>query len=132
MLTKVAARKTAGVLGDDLALNAEPVAGVQVDRELCPPYGQWRVRPVLDEEPLGRWNRGDVFRWRRHSRAQAAVCSPVGTGRGTIGESGSFIGAVLSVAAQMLVDALSGIIAKALTLIAVTGVIKVVPQRRAI
>jgi predicted DNA repair protein MutK len=33
-LTKVAARKTAGVLGDDLALNAQQVAGVRADREL--------------------------------------------------------------------------------------------------
>ncbi len=32
--TKVAAKKTAGVLGDDLALNAEQVAGVSPDREL--------------------------------------------------------------------------------------------------
>jgi uncharacterized protein len=34
LLTKVAARKTAGVLGDDLALNAQQVAGVRADREL--------------------------------------------------------------------------------------------------
>jgi predicted DNA repair protein MutK len=34
ILTKVAAKKTAGVLGDDLALNAEQVTGVNVDREL--------------------------------------------------------------------------------------------------
>jgi predicted DNA repair protein MutK len=34
LLTKVAAKKTAGVLGDDLALNAEQVAGVQAAREL--------------------------------------------------------------------------------------------------
>lgn len=33
-LTKVATKKTAGVLGDDLALNAEQVAGVATDREL--------------------------------------------------------------------------------------------------
>ena len=33
-LTKVAAKKTAGVLGDDLALNAQQVTGVQTDREL--------------------------------------------------------------------------------------------------
>jgi uncharacterized protein len=33
-LTQVAVRKTAGVLGDDLALNAEQVAGVRVEREL--------------------------------------------------------------------------------------------------
>ncbi len=34
VLTKVAAKKTAGVLGDDLALNAEQVTGVDPDREL--------------------------------------------------------------------------------------------------
>lgn len=34
MMTKVAAKKTAGVLGDDLALNAQQVAGVNADREL--------------------------------------------------------------------------------------------------
>ena len=34
LLTKVAAKKTAGVLGDDLALNAQQVAGVSADREL--------------------------------------------------------------------------------------------------
>jgi uncharacterized protein len=34
LLTKVAARKTAGVLGDDLALNAQQVAGVRAEREL--------------------------------------------------------------------------------------------------
>jgi predicted DNA repair protein MutK len=33
-MTKVAARKTAGVLGDDLALNAQQVAGVRAEREL--------------------------------------------------------------------------------------------------
>lgn len=34
LMTKVAAKKTAGVLGDDLALNAEQVTGVRADREL--------------------------------------------------------------------------------------------------
>jgi len=34
VLSKVAAKKTAGVLGDDLALNAQQVAGVRADREL--------------------------------------------------------------------------------------------------
>ena len=34
LMTKVAAKKTAGVLGDDLALNAEQVSGVKADREL--------------------------------------------------------------------------------------------------
>ena len=34
VLTKVAAKKTAGVLGDDLALNAQQVSGIQPEREL--------------------------------------------------------------------------------------------------
>ena len=34
VLSKIAAKKTAGVLGDDLALNAQQVAGVRADREL--------------------------------------------------------------------------------------------------
>ena len=33
-LTKVATRKTAGVLGDDLALNAQQVTGIRAEREL--------------------------------------------------------------------------------------------------
>ncbi len=34
VMTKVAAKKTAGVLGDDLALNAEKVTGVRAEREI--------------------------------------------------------------------------------------------------
>lgn len=34
VMTKVAAKKTAGVLGDDLALNAQQVTGISADREL--------------------------------------------------------------------------------------------------
>lgn len=34
LMTKVAAKKTAGVLGDDLALNAQQVSGVKAEREL--------------------------------------------------------------------------------------------------
>ena len=34
LLTKVAAKKTAGVLGDDLALNAQQVSGIKAEREL--------------------------------------------------------------------------------------------------
>ena len=33
-MSKVAVKKTAGVLGDDLALNAQQVTGVNTDREL--------------------------------------------------------------------------------------------------
>ena len=39
ILTKVAAKKTAGVLGDDLALNAQQVSGVR-----C-------VKPVISPKP---------------------------------------------------------------------------------
>ena len=34
VMTKMAAKKTAGVLGDDLALNAQQVAGVRAEREI--------------------------------------------------------------------------------------------------
>ena len=34
ILTKVAAKKTSGVLGDDLALNAQQVSGIRAEREL--------------------------------------------------------------------------------------------------
>src|SRR5688500_19429930 len=34
VMTKVATKKTVGVLGDDLALNAQQVSGVDADREL--------------------------------------------------------------------------------------------------
>jgi predicted DNA repair protein MutK len=34
VMTRVAAQKTAAVLGDDLALNAQQVAGVRAEREL--------------------------------------------------------------------------------------------------
>lgn len=34
VMSKIAAKKTAGVLGDDLALNAEQVSGVRAEREL--------------------------------------------------------------------------------------------------
>lgn len=42
LLTKVAAKKTAGVLGDDLALNAEQVTGVLADRELPVVWGVFK------------------------------------------------------------------------------------------
>lgn len=39
LMTKVAAKKTAGVLGDDLALNAQQVSGVASERELPVVWG---------------------------------------------------------------------------------------------
>jgi predicted DNA repair protein MutK len=41
-MTKVAAKQTAGVLGDDLALNAEQVTGVQTARELPVVYAVFK------------------------------------------------------------------------------------------
>jgi predicted DNA repair protein MutK len=49
VLTKVAAKKTAGVLGDDLALNAQQVHGVDASRELPVVWAvaraRWSTRP---------------------------------------------------------------------------------------
>lgn len=42
VMTKVAARKTAGVLGDDLAVNAEKVTGVAAHRELPVVYAVFK------------------------------------------------------------------------------------------
>ncbi len=42
VLTKVAAKKTAGVIGDDLALNAQQVAGVKAHRELPVIWGVFK------------------------------------------------------------------------------------------
>lgn len=42
VLSKVAARKTAGVLGDDLALNAQQVVGVRAERELPVVWGVFK------------------------------------------------------------------------------------------
>lgn len=42
VMTKVAAKKTAGVLGDDLAVNAEKVTGVAADRELPVVYAVFK------------------------------------------------------------------------------------------
>ena len=38
-MSKVAAKKTAGVLGDDLALNAQQVSGIRAERELPVVWG---------------------------------------------------------------------------------------------
>ena len=57
MMTKVAAKKTAGVLGDDLAVNAEKVTGVRADRELPVVWavakGSMRNKCILVPAALG-------------------------------------------------------------------------------
>jgi predicted DNA repair protein MutK len=56
VLSKVAAKKTAGVLGDDLALNAEQVSGIRAERELpvvwavfkgSAAFAPWTITPLL-------------------------------------------------------------------------------------
>jgi predicted DNA repair protein MutK len=42
VLSKIAAKKTSGVLGDDLALNAQQVTGVSADRELPVVWGVFK------------------------------------------------------------------------------------------
>ncbi len=55
VLTKVATKKTAGVLGDDLALNAQQVTGVRADRELPVVWavakGRLSTRPSWSPRP---------------------------------------------------------------------------------
>jgi len=56
-MTKVAARKTAGVLGDDLAVNAEKVTGVRAEREIPVVWavakGSFRNKLILVPAALG-------------------------------------------------------------------------------
>jgi uncharacterized protein len=51
VMTKIAAKKTAGVLGDDLALNAQQVSGVNAERELpvvwAVAMGSFRNKAIL-------------------------------------------------------------------------------------
>ena len=51
LMTKVAAKKTAGVLGDDLALNAKQVTGLAADREL-PVVWQVAIGSLLNKALL--------------------------------------------------------------------------------
>ena len=64
-LTKVATKKTAGVLGDDLALNAEQVSGVKPRREL--PV-VWAVAPESTRDSGERRRRAPGIRGKRDSR----------------------------------------------------------------
>ena len=43
LMSKMAAKKTAGVLGDDLALNAQQVTGVRAERKLAVVLGMAKV-----------------------------------------------------------------------------------------
>ena len=58
VMGKVAAKKTAGVLGDDLALNAQQVSGVNADRELPVVWavakGSLRNKAILVPAEIGR------------------------------------------------------------------------------
>lgn len=99
-MTKIATRKTAGVLGDDLALNAHQVSGIHADRELpvvwavakgslvnkailvpaalaLSAFAPWAVPPLLVAGGLFLCYEGaeklvHAFRARRHPAAAAA------------------------------------------------------------
>jgi uncharacterized protein len=57
LMSKVAAKKTAGVLGDDLALNAQQVTGIRAERELPVVWavakGSFRNKLILVPSALG-------------------------------------------------------------------------------
>ncbi len=57
LLTKLASKKTAGVVGDDLALNADQVAGIAAERELPVVWavakGSLRNKAILVPSALG-------------------------------------------------------------------------------
>lgn len=57
LMSKVAAKKTAGVLGDDLALNAQQVSGIRAERELPVVWavakGSFRNKLILVPSALG-------------------------------------------------------------------------------
>jgi hypothetical protein len=48
--SKLAAKKTAGVLGDDLALNAQQVSGVRAERELPVIWAKARLVQALQRQ----------------------------------------------------------------------------------
>ena len=101
VLTKVAAKKTAGVLGDDLALNAQQVTGVTADRELPVVWavakgsfvnkadpgaggaGDQRVRAVGGHAAADDRRRLPVLRGLREARAQVPAQRGRGRGRTT-------------------------------------------------
>ena len=72
VLSKVAAKKTAGVLGDDLALNAQQVTGVKADRELPVVWavfkGSMLNKPILVPAALAI---SAFAPWARHAAADA-------------------------------------------------------------
>jgi hypothetical protein len=66
LMTKVAAKKTAGVLGDDLALNAQQVSGVRAERELPVVWAvaKGSFRNKADSGALPRWPSARLHRGR--------------------------------------------------------------------
>ena len=81
-MTKVAVQKTAGVLGDDLALNAQQVSGVDANRELPIVFsvakGSALNKVVLIPVAMLRHLTASLFeRSNRHcARKLASLCCP--------------------------------------------------------
>ena len=78
-LTKVAVGKTAGVLGDDLALNAHQLAGMRAERELPVVYavakGSLRNKAMLVPAALSPKNRSSGFMEATGTRGASAGLS---------------------------------------------------------
>jgi hypothetical protein len=105
-MTQIANRKTAGVLGDELALNARQATAVRADRELLVVWavdkGSLRNKAILgpaaleeharsrhpagstlvDEDLVGAWHRGHVPGRRRHPGAWRSDARPCAGGFG--------------------------------------------------
>ena len=71
LLSRVAAKKMAGVLGDDLALNAQQVSGVAASREL--PV-VWAV-PFCASRASRNWRIVNCAQTCRRSGAQGCACA---------------------------------------------------------
>ena len=109
VMTKVAAQKTAGVLGDDLALNAQQVTGVNADRELpvvwAVAVGSLRNKAILVPAALAI---SAFIPWAHHAIEQ-------------VGAMGGVVGAL----APSVLNGLAGVLAGALVLAVVSGAGKV-------
>ena len=75
-MTKVATQKTAGVLGDDLALNAQQVTGVSADRELPVVWAVAKARWSTRRFGAGGAGHQCVCAHAHHALADAGRCLP--------------------------------------------------------
>ena len=75
VMTKLAAKKTAGVLGDDLAVNAEQVSGVRLPHNAARIAAQTRVIPTGSLQP------GDLVFFNTQNRPYSHMGIYLGDGK---------------------------------------------------